>query len=61
MHENSILGNKQPQDDHAISVALRKILACLGMPIRAPPIAPALIEIWGDSAEDTPVYSDAYA
>ncbi len=40
--------------------AIRKILACLGMPIRAPPIAPALIE-WGDGAEDIPVYSDAYA
>jgi hypothetical protein len=36
------------------------MLACLGMPIRAPPIAPALIE-WGDGAEDIPVYSDAYA
>ena len=41
--------------------AIRKILACLGMPIRAPPIAPARIEEWGDGAEDTPVYSDAYA
>jgi len=40
--------------------AIRKILACLGMPIRAPPIAPALIE-WGDAADDIPVYSDAYA
>ena len=40
--------------------AIRKILACLGMPIRAPPIAPALIE-WGDGSEDIPVYSDAYA
>jgi len=40
--------------------AIRKILACLGMPIRAPPISPALIE-WGDGAEDIPVYSDAYA
>ena len=40
--------------------AIRKILACLGMPIRAPPIGPALIE-WGDGADDTPVYSDAYA
>ena len=41
--------------------AIRKILACLGMPIRAPPIAPALIAEWGDSADDTPVCSDAYA
>ena len=40
--------------------AIRKILACLGMPIRAPPIAPSLSE-WGDGAEDIPVYSDAYA
>lgn len=41
--------------------AIRKILACLGMPIRAPPIAPALNE-WGfDGADDNPVYSDAYA
>lgn len=40
--------------------AIRKILACLGMPIRAPPTAPARIE-WGDGAEDIPVYSDAYA
>ena len=40
--------------------AIRKILACLGMPIRAPPTAPALIE-WGDGAEDIPIYSDAYA
>ena len=41
--------------------AIRKILDCLGMPIRAPPIAPALIAEWGDSADDTPVCSDAYA
>jgi hypothetical protein len=41
--------------------AIRKILACLGMPIRAPPIAPALIEDWGDAADAPPVYSDAYA
>ena len=27
--------------------AIRKILDCLGMPIRAPPTAPALIEDWG--------------
>ena len=40
--------------------AIRKILACLGMPIRAPPTAPARIE-WGDAADDIPVYSDAYA
>ena len=40
--------------------AIRKILACLGMPIRAPPTAPALIE-WGDGADDIPIYSDAYA
>jgi hypothetical protein len=42
--------------------AIRKILDCLGMPIRAPPTAPALIEYWGgDEVNDTPVYSDAYA
>ena len=40
--------------------AIRKILDCLGMPVRAPPTAPALSE-WGDGAEDIPVYSDAYA
>lgn len=40
--------------------AIRKILACLGMPIRAPPTAPALIsDEYGD--DDTPGYSDAYA
>lgn len=39
-----------------------KILDCLGMPIRAPPTAPALIEDWGgDDVNDTPVYSEAYA
>ena len=44
--------------------AIRKILACLGMPIRAPPTAPALIrDEYGEGydAADTPVYSDAYA
>ena len=41
--------------------AIRKILACLGMPVRAPPTAPARIKEWGDGADDIPVYSDAYA
>ena len=41
--------------------AIRKILDCLGMPIRAPPTAPALIEEWGDDGNLTPAYSDAYA
>jgi hypothetical protein len=42
--------------------AIRKILDCLGMPIRAPPIAPALLEDWGgDDVNDTPVYSESYA
>ena len=44
--------------------AIRKILACLGMPIRAPPMASALIsDEYGErcDAADIPVYSDAYA
>ena len=42
--------------------AIRKILDCLGMPIRAPPTAPALIEDWGcDDINDAPVYSESYA
>ena len=42
--------------------AIRKILDCLGMPIRAPPTAPALLEDWGgDDVNDTPVYSESYA
>jgi hypothetical protein len=42
--------------------AIRKILDCLGMPIRAPPIAPVKIEFWGgEDVYDTPVYSDAIA
>jgi hypothetical protein len=42
--------------------AIRKILDCLGMPIRAPPIAPAKNEFWGgEDVYDTPVYSDDIA
>jgi hypothetical protein len=42
--------------------AIRKILDWLGMPIRAPPTAPALIEDWGgDDINDAPVYSESYA
>ncbi len=44
----------------ATSVGLRKILACLGMPIRAPPIAPALID-WVMVPTTSPFYSDVYA
>jgi len=44
--------------------AIRKILACLRMSIRAPPTAPALIRDEygeGDDAVAIPAYSDAYA